>query len=314
MNKLLTIVLTLVTIFYSSETFAKKKSLKNQENQFQNDYPAYIIYNSEGEKIPYSQMIAGLMNHDVCLFGEFHDDPISHWLEKMVTKEVLKEKGANLILGGEMWETDQQLLMDELLSGLIDKKSYSQAAVNWPNFKDYKPLIGIALKNNLQFVCTNIPRRYANIIYKKGENYLDSLPEEAYRYLPPLPIHFDLEQPAYAKMLNVFASDEKNNRNSVGPMGNFKGENLVKAQAIKDATMAHNILKYWEKGKYFMHYNGVFHSKGQQGIYFYLKYYNPEVDVVTISVARQESVLELLPENNTANYNIIVQKNITKTY
>lgn len=314
MNRIFTIVLIVLTLCASSESYAKKKKTKAREKQFQNDFPAYIIYDNKGEKVTYSHMVQELKKHEICLFGEFHDDPISHWMEKMVTKEILKAKGDSLILGGEMWETDQQLLMDELLGGLIDKKSYTQAAINWPNFRDYKPLVGIALKNNLRFVCTNIPRRYANIIYKKGEQYLDSLPKEAYRYLPPLPIHFDLEQPAYAKLLSVFASDSHSKSRSAGPMGNFKGSNLVKAQAIKDATMAYNILKNWEKDKYFIHYNGVFHSKNQQGIYFYLKYYNPKVDIVTISVSRQESVMELEAPNNTANFNIVVQENITKTY
>lgn len=293
---------------------AQAKKDKKDKDQYSNNFPAYVVYNSDGEQITFSDMMQELGKHDICLFGEFHDDPISHWLEKVVTENMYTEKGQNLILGGEMWETDQQLLMDELLGGIIDKKSYTEAANNWPNFNDYKPLVGVAVKNNLPFICTNIPRRYANIIYKKGEAYLDSLPQQAYQYLPPLPIHYDLEQPAWANMLNLFAPDSAQHTNSANPMAKYKGTNLVKAQAIKDATMAHNILKNWEKGKYFLHYNGVYHSKNHQSIVYYLKYYNPDVDVVTISVSRQEDVLKLNDINKTGDYNIVVQKLMTKTY
>ncbi len=294
-------------------SFAQDK--KNKVKNYKNDFPAYVIYNSQGKRVTFNEMMDKLGEHDICLFGELHDDPISHWMEKTITLRLFEQKGSDLIIGGEMWETDQQLIMDEFtLHRLIDKKAYTEGARNWPNFRDYKPLVGIALRNNLKFVCSNIPRRYANIIYKKGPNYLDSLPEEAYKYLPPMPIHFDLNQPAYKAMGSIFGPDKDVVNKSKVPMMNYKGSNLVKAQAIKDATMAYNILKFWKKGKYMIHYNGVYHSQNHQSICYYLKYYNPDIDFVTISVAKQDNVLELKKENNTGDFNIIVSENMTTTY
>ena len=288
--------------------FAKKK----KEVVFQNDMPAYMIFDSTGKKVTYAHMVNELAKHQICLFGEFHDDPISHWLEKKVTYALADLKGDSLVLGGEMWEADDQLIVDELLDGTLSKKDYTTIANNWPNFRDYKALMGVAMKNDLRFVCTNIPRRYASIIYKRGEQYLDSLPEQVYAYLPPLPVHYDLTQPAYASMLSLFADEP--NPNSKNPMAHYKGANLVKAQAIKDATMAHFILKNWDEDKFFLHYNGVYHSKNHQSICYYLEYYKPGVDVVTISVSRQESALELSADNNTGDFNIVVQKDMHKTY
>jgi uncharacterized iron-regulated protein len=315
MRKILTIVFSLLILCSANGAFAKKKKAKAEEKAFQNDLPAYMIYDKEGQKVTYSAMLKELKKHEVLLFGELHDDPIAHWLEKLVTTAIVNAKKDSVILGGEMWETDQQLLLDELLNGTIDKKTYMEYDINWPNFRDYKPLIGIAMKNHLPFICTNIPRRYANIIYKKGAEYLDSLDQEAFKYLPPMPVYYDLEQPAYAKMLSLFASEgDDAAHNSKNPMAKFKGPNLVKAQAIKDATMAHNILKHWKKGKYFIHYNGVYHSQNYQSIYFYLKHYKPEVDIVTISVGRQDNVLELNDSNKTADFNIVVSETMHKTY
>ena len=54
-------------------------------------------------------------------------------------------------------------------------------------------------------------------------------------------------------------------------------QNLPKAQAIKDATMAHFILENWEKGKTFIHYNGSYHSDNFEGIVWYLKQENPNL-------------------------------------
>ncbi|MBI9059896.1 MAG: ChaN family lipoprotein [Labilibaculum sp.] len=314
MKRILTIVFSLLILCATNGAFAKKKKSKAEEKAFQNDLPAYMIYDKEGKKVTYSAMIKELKKHEILLFGELHDDPIAHWLEKLVTKEIVAAKKDSVILGGEMWETDQQLLLNELLNRTIDKKTYMQYDINWPNFRDYKPLIGIAMKNDLPFICTNIPRRYANIIYKQGEEYLDSLSAQAKSYLPPMPVYYDLTQPAYANMLSLFASDDDKGHKSHNPMAKFKGPNLVKAQAIKDATMAHNILKHWKKGKYFIHYNGVYHSQNYQSIYFYLKHYKPEVDIVTISVARQANALELEGRNKTGDFNIIVNGSMHKTY
>lgn len=314
MKKLLVYSLFTALLLSISGPAMAKKSKKKEA--FQQDLPLYMIYNSEGEKITYAEMLDSVSIHEICLFGELHDDVIAHWMEKRLTTDIVAAKGQDVILGGEMWETDDQAIVDEFMNGWMDKKSYVQIANNWPNFRDYKPLMGVAIRNDLQFVCTNIPRRYASVIYKKGAEYLDSLPQEAYQYLPPMPIHFDLTQPVYANMLSLFAPSDDGKAAQMGhnPMANYKGDNLVKAQAIKDATMAYNIVKYWEEGKFFMHYNGVYHSKNKESICYYLEHYKPGLDVVTISVGRQDSVTELEEVNNTGDYNIIVRDDMPKSY
>jgi len=45
------------------------------------DKPAYVLYNAKSKKISFKKMIKTLRQKDVVLFGEFHDNPISHWLE-----------------------------------------------------------------------------------------------------------------------------------------------------------------------------------------------------------------------------------------
>ena len=59
--------------------------------------------------------------------------------------------------------------------------------------------------------------------------------------------------------------------------------NLPKAQAIKDATMAHFILKNYKKGHTFIHYNGSFHSDYYEGILWYLKRERPDLKYVRIT-------------------------------
>ena len=48
---------------------------------------AYVIYNSKGKKVSYEKMLKSLADQEVVLFGEYHDNPIAHWLELELAKE-----------------------------------------------------------------------------------------------------------------------------------------------------------------------------------------------------------------------------------
>ena len=52
------------------------------------DKPAYLIFTAEGQQVIYSKMIDGIKGSDITFFGEFHDNPIAHWLELEVTKDL----------------------------------------------------------------------------------------------------------------------------------------------------------------------------------------------------------------------------------
>lgn len=311
-------IFILILIVCSTATFAQT----SKESSYLSDFPAYVIYDSNGEKVTYSHMTSELLNADICLFGELHNDPISHWLELSLLKTFYKIKGDKLVVGAEMWESDNQLIMDEMLKlKLVDGQSYTESSKLWPNFTtDYKPVLQFVKANGLPFICTNIPRRYARIVFQKGIEYLDSLSDQAKTYFPPTPIHFDLTQPVYAKMASVFPSDEEFEKDlkekgpAKGAMHGSKPSNLVKAQAIKDATMAHFILKNWNPGKFFYHFNGEFHSANHSSIVYYLNYYNSKVKVKTVSIIKQQDVLNFDPKDSRADFNIVVSEDMTVTY
>ena len=62
--------------------------------------------------------------------------------------------------------------------GFISEKNFEKEARLWPNYKtDYKPLVSFAKDNNLSFVATNIPRRYASAVFKNGLKKLRNLLE-----------------------------------------------------------------------------------------------------------------------------------------
>lgn len=265
----------------------------------------YSLYTSEGKPIRAEKMLKSLPKADVVFFGELHNDPVSHWMELQVLK-FLYEENNNLILAMEMFEADDQIVLTEYLNGVIEEKHLTSEAKVWKNYNtDYRPLVEFAKEKQLNVVASNIPRRYANLVYRKGIAALDTLSEASKKWIVPLPIETDLSLPGYREMMS-----------SMGDHPSAQGNNnMVYAQAIKDATMAHFVLRNREHGDIVLHVNGAYHSQNGEGIVWYLKEAEPSIKITTIQVVEQNDV-ESLEESNKgkADFIICVPSDMTKTY
>lgn len=269
------------------------------------DKPAYKVFTGEGKKSDYGDIVKEISKSDVVFFGELHDNPIAHWLELEITKSLFAEKTKNLVLAAEMFETDNQILIDEYFSGIIKEASFESEVRKWSNYStDYKPLLNFARDNGLKFVASNIPRRYASVVSSGGFEALEKVSSEGKKYIAPLPVEYDAELPCYKDMLSMGG----------GAMGHAN-PNLPKAQAIKDATMAHFILKNWQTGATVIHYNGSYHSDKYMGIIWYLKKYNPDIKVSTISTVLQDDINKMSNEyKGTADFIVVIPSSMTRTY
>lgn len=281
--------------------------------------PAYKLFREDGRKVKYGKMLESASEADMVLFGEYHTNPISHWLQLELTTDLLERKGDGLILGAEMFEADNQLILDEYLAGWITEAKFEEEARLWKNYKtDYKPLVELAKENDLTFVATNIPRRYANMVFNKGVASLDSLSQEARSYIAPLPLVYDTSLSCYKQLMgsgNGSMEEPDMPMHTKSPMGGHGSINLADAQAIKDATMSHFILENWKPGKLLVHYHGAYHSDDYESIYWFLKQENPELKIVTVSTVSQDEVETLEEESlGKADFIIAVPSNMTQTH
>ena len=273
----------------------------------QKDKPAYQLFTKNGKSIKYSKMLDDLEEADVVLFGEQHNDPIAHWLQLEVTKDLHKEHKQNLALGAEMFEADVQLVLNEYLAGQVPESNFEQESRPWTNYKtDYKPLVRYAKDNKLPFIATNVPRRYAAAVAAGSLTALDNMSADAKKYIAPLPVKVDMELPGYKNMLAMFGSSTH---------GNTKSQNIVQAQALKDATMANFILGQVNAGKKVLHFNGAYHSDNFEGIGWYLKQSKPQLKTLTITTVQQEDLEKLSDEHkDKADFILVVPASMTRTY
>lgn len=267
---------------------------------FSQEKKAYQLFNKKGKKVDYGKLLIAAEKAQVVLFGEYHNNAISHWLELELTKDLADKN--KIILGAEMIEADNQKQLDQFLKGEINHKQLDSTARLWPNYKtDYKPLVEFAKENNIPFIATNIPRRFASIVSKKGFEGLENLTSEEKSWIAPLPIFYDSELPGYVNMMKM--------------MGDHASPNMPKAQAIKDATMAYFIQKNLKEKSIFIHFNGTYHSDNFEGIYWYLKKVAPNLEILTIATIEQKELKKISTEDyNKADYILVIDEDVTKTH
>lgn len=264
---------------------------------------AFKIYNKEGNEVRFESMVQIAGQHEVVFFGELHNNSIAHWLQLQMLKQ-LHQNGKKVVLAGEFFERDDQLNIEEWLAGKMTDKTFETESKLWNNYLlDYKPLLLYAKKNNIPFIGSNIPRKYASLVSRQGLAALDSLSEEAKRYIAPLPIEVDKSLPGYVGMKDMMHGSGMN------------VDFMVEAQAVKDATMAYSLFDHLDKGKQILHINGSYHSNNYEGILWYLKKHNPNTRMLTINTVEQENIHTLEEKTKgTADFIIILPSDSPKSY
>ena len=262
---------------------------------------AYQIYTSGGKKTTYEKMAKKTKLADFVFFGEYHDNPIDHWLQYELLVDLHSEHGDSLVLAFEMFEQDQQEILTSYVSGNLETKAFEDSIRLWPNYKtDYKPLVEYTRANKLKAIASNTPRRYASILFKQGMEALDSLPSSEKQWIVPLDFKIDTTLSQYAQLAEM----------SMHGMGDF-----VQAQAIKDATMAHFSLANMEDGDMLYHVNGAYHSDYHQSIIWYVRQVKTNANIVSISTVSQDDVSKLAEDNmDRADFIICVNSNMTSTH
>lgn len=267
---------------------------------------SYQLYNKKLKKVSFTKMAKDLSKYDVVLFGEYHDNSMNHWLQLQLTKALYNTKKENLILGAEMFERDNQRQLNQYLNGEIEAKVLKDSMRLWNNhFTDYHPLVDFAKSNHIEFIATNIPRRYASQVARNGLESLDTIQTNEKKYMMKLPVEVDLETPGYSEMKELLGEHAGSNI-----------DNFIAAQAVKDATMAESIFENHKKGQLFLHFQGNYHSKEYGGIYWYLKKLNPDLKIAVISVfLSDDEKLRLSKENLIpTEYNLVIPEDMTKTF
>ena len=263
---------------------------------------AYQLFDIDGNAVEYDDLLKSAAEADVIFFGEFHDNPICHWLQYELLTDLFNEFGERLVFGGEFFEADDQMKIDEYFADIVSQNNFENEARFWNNYKtDYKRMVEFAKSNGIPFVATNVPRRYANLVFRQGVDALDQLSEEAFSYMADIPFEVDFELRSYQMMMEMAHGE--------------RAKNFVYAQAIKDVTMAHFINENLNEDQVFYHINGTFHTKYDEGIIWYLKRMRPELNILNIGSILVSDASEWDDENQGfADFILAIPENMSRSY
>jgi uncharacterized iron-regulated protein len=244
----------------------------------------YVLYDAKGKEVSVEKIFKEAQSKKLVFFGEYHNSATIHRIQFLLTQHLHKVHGDKLMVGAEMFESDNQDIINEYFSGIINTKYFEDECRLWTNYKtDYKPIVEYLKSNKLQLIATNIPRRYAHAVHYNGLDVLDKLPEHVKQlFLPNLPVKIDTTLSSYAE---------------IKQMSMHGGKFMLEAQAVKDATMAHFIMKYWQSDKVFLHLNGAFHTNKYEGIISFLPKTLLRKDMLVISMVTQKDIEKLEDEN-----------------
>lgn len=266
------------------------------------DKPAYLLYTDTGKRLAYNQALKRLSRADVVLFGELHNDPIAHWLQVELLRDLHARR--RMLLGMEMFETDQQEALDRYLRGELSLQQLSEATRLWSNFHtDYAPLVAYAREQNIPVYATNAPRALAREIARRGLSTIAEWDTQQLALLAPYPFPRLDSLPSYQRLSEMAGGHGMN------------AENFMLAQMLKDATMAYRIAQSWRPGYLFLHINGSYHSDHREGIAAYLRVYAPHLRVMNITtVLAADPRRYRPPEKGIADIILVVPERMTRTH
>jgi uncharacterized iron-regulated protein len=253
--------------------------------------------------ITMTAMLDELVKADVVFVGEQHDHARGHALELEILQG-LYARNPKTLLSLEMFERDVQPVLDEYIGGFITETHLLQSARPWPNYKtDYRPMVEFCKEKGLPVVAANAPRRYVNLVSRKGQAGLADLPKPSRAFLGRYP--YSMELPAgYDKMLtDLFggAHDQSGAATQTSPPpGMPSPANMKQAQALWDVTMADSIARALKdhRGWKVMQVNGAGHSDYRFGIVDRLRQIAPRLKVAVVSIRPDASY----PNPNTSTF------------
>ncbi|MGH2552378.1 MAG: ChaN family lipoprotein [Chitinophagaceae bacterium] len=267
----------------------------------------FKIYDTRIKQVVTLQRIIEECNHtDILFFGEEHNDSACHYLEAEIVRALYQKFTDKLALSLEMFETDNQVALNDYLAGFILEDRFAKDVRLWTNYKDYRPMIEFAKQNNIPVIAANPPRRYVSMVSRRGMKSLDSLSKVSKQFLPPLP--YDTLEGSYREK---FLETMKGSPGGDNPR-------IYHSQSLWDAGMSNSIYQYWKKNKHkkIFHCVGRFHCDERLGTLAQLQKRKPTLKILNISCFSDASFHDPDWEkfNKLADFIILTDPGLKKTY
>ena len=240
-------------------------------------------------------MAAELVKADVVFFGEQHDDPGTHAMQRALLEALARRRP--VILSLEMFERDVQPLLGRYLSGNVAEDSLLATGRPWPRYAtDYRPAVEWARFHDWPVIAANIPRPIASAISRGGLAVLDTLGARRAHAAEAFECRSD------GKYFDNFG--ETMRAHVPGDTDSAKAAALdryYQSQCMKDETMAESIVRARAEhgpAPLIVHLNGAFHSNFGLGTVERVERRMPDAKLVVITAIPVASLDDVRPSRD----------------
>ncbi len=202
-------------------------------------------------EVRWSEVVRDMASADVVLFGEMHGHPLGLAVAQELWEDILVQS-PSAVLSMEFYERDQQLAIEDYLSGVTDRAKFEKASNRnkGNNAPGHVRMIEAAKEAGRPVIGANSPRRYVSIARKQGYDALKEM-GELQQTMFSLPIG-DSEGGYQDRFLELMSG-----------MGDHSGEEIAagffRSQSVWDGTMGESIIDGLELGSPVAHVVGYFH-------------------------------------------------------
>jgi uncharacterized iron-regulated protein len=251
--------------------------------------PGYRIYDTTREEfLSAEEMTRSLLEVDVVLFGEFHDDTIAHRAQDELLARLMAGWGGG-VLGLEMFERDVQGIVDGYVRAELDEERFLAMARPWSNYvRDYRPLVERARLRGWRVLATNLPQRHATRIAREGLEEALSVLDATERGWAASEMECPLDG-YWDRFMEAMMEGADSSAHAAALAANPMMVRAYEAQCARDETMAEAIVLAAGVGPVF-HVNGAFHSDFGLGIVPRIRRRNADLSIVTISALPVEDL------------------------
>jgi uncharacterized iron-regulated protein len=192
-----------------------------------------IIHLPTGVKVTADQMYAAVSDARIIYVGETHDNPAAHRLELQILEAVLHRHPGQVSLGMEMFNNEQQAVLDDWVAGKLSEKEFLKAS-DWygvwsQDFRYYRDILNLARDHRVPVVALNVTRQ---VRQKVGMNDLADLDEATRAQLPEM----DLNDPYQKAMTTAIYADHSH--------GGKMLDSFLRIQTLWDESMASNVARH----------------------------------------------------------------------
>jgi len=194
-----------------------------------------IVHLPTGTLVSPAQMLTVAGDARIVYVGETHDNPASHRLEHDVLQALAARYPGRVALGMEMFRRSQQPALDRWVAGQLDEKSFLKEVrwfENWNmDFAYYRNLLNTARDKHIPVIALDAEKKLVVAVRSKP---VDQLTEAEKTQMPEL----DVSDPYQRGLVTAIFGDHSH--------GGMIIDNFIRAQVLRDETMAASVAGYLE--------------------------------------------------------------------